>query len=170
MKHGIKGRHEQKGQLWATMNSAVQLLPSLTFRSCLLFSFQGDTFHLLKGLIETNTSNLMRLFRALIRPANWLFPNHIIYFCSISRLSGLNTSACMSWMNFLGTTYIRVSMCLPKDGKFKKWVECWHVSVTAWYWLLTVLPALLGCGEHRRQTCPFWLGEEDNAVWWGCIL
>ena len=128
----------------------MQLLTSLAFpKSCRLFSFQGDTSDLLKGLIETNASVLMRLFRVLIRPASWLFPKCIIYFSSISRLSGLNKSACLSQMNFLGSPSIRVSVCLPKDRKFNKRVEHWHVSMTARYWLPTVLPALSGCGEPR---------------------
>lgn len=97
------------------MNFAVQLLPSLTFRSCLLFSFQGDTFHLLKGLIETNTSILMRLFRVPIRPANWLFPNHIIYFSIISRLSG--EYIYMSELDEFSRHYMHKSFCVPA----KRW-------------------------------------------------
>ena len=129
------------------MSYAVQLLTSLAFTSCLLFSFQGDTSDLLKGLIETNASVLMRLFHALIQPASWLLPKRIIYFSSISRLAGLNKSACLSRMNFLSSLSIRVSVCLPKDGKFNKRVERWCASTTARYRLPTALPALSGCGS-----------------------
>lgn len=130
VEHGIKTRHGQKGWLCAT-SCAVQLLASLPFTSCLLSSFQGDTSNLLRSLIETNSYVLIGPFCALIQPASWLLPKHVINFSSIRGLSRLNKPACLSWMNFLGSPSRRVFVCLPKDGELNKRVECWHVSVTA---------------------------------------
>lgn len=57
----------------------------------------------------------MRLFRVPIRPANWLFPNHIIYFSIISRLSG--EYIYMSELDEFSRHYMHKSFCVPA----KRW-------------------------------------------------
>lgn len=81
--------------------------------------FFGDTSDLLKCLLETNTSVLMRAFHALIQPASWLFPERSIYFSSVTRLLGPNKSVHLSRMNFLGSPSVRVPAHLLKDGKLR---------------------------------------------------
>lgn len=92
--------------------------------------FFCDSSDLLQGLLETNTSVLMRVFHALIQPASWLFPKRIIYFSSVTGFSGPNKSVHLSQMNFLGSPSVRVSAHLPKDGKLRSGLSA-GVCVTA---------------------------------------